>query len=241
MSDELRANYDDFANSGTYNAMDFMIRSMIAKIVNTSFPCVVTAVERAGSGDRAGYVTVKPLLQPRNVQGQGVNVVEIPKLPYFRLQHGKAAIVIDPKVGDVGLAVVAKGDISNVNGETNPKVPASFRSFDLSDSFYIGGFWGQAPEVFVHLEDSGEINIVAPNAVTVKTKSAVVDAKTMTVKAQVFTVDAPQINLNGAISGGGSTGSNADFSGDVKAKGISLTTHTHNGVKSGDSNTGGPQ
>ena len=56
-----------------------------------------------------------------------------------------------------------------------------------------------------------------------------------------FTVTAPQINLNGAISGGGAGGENATFSGDVTAQGISLTTHTHTGVQSGDSSTGQPE
>ncbi|MFR1024941.1 MAG: hypothetical protein ACLSE8_00120 [Parasutterella sp.] len=45
-----------------------------------------------------------------------------------------------------------------------------------------------------------------------------------------FTVNSAQINLNGLISGGGSGGADATFSGDVKAKGIGLTEHVHSGV-----------
>lgn len=236
MSDkELSANYDNFASSNPLNSMDFFVRSLISQVVSTSLPVVVTAVERKGEEDGAGYVTVKPLLQPRNNSGDGLEVTTIPKLPYFRLQHGKAAIICDPKVGDIGLAVVAKHDISNINGSTTPKVPATYRKFDPSDSFYIGGFWGKAPEVFIHLEDEGTIKIKAPTKISMEAPECEVNASTS------FTVNSSQINLNGPISGGGSGGADATFTGDVNAKGISLTSHTHTGVQSGNSSTGAPQ
>ena len=236
MSDkELSANYDNFASSNPLNSMEFFIRSLISQVVSTSLPVVVTAVERKGEDAGAGYVTVKPLLQPRNNSGDGLEVTTIPKLPYFRLQHGKAAIICDPKVGDIGLAVVAKHDISNINGSTTPKVPATYRKFDPSDSFYIGGFWGKAPEVFIHLEDEGTIKIKAPTKITIESPECEVNASTS------FTVNSAQINLNGPISGGGSGGADATFTGDVNAKGISLTSHTHTGVQSGNSSTGTPQ
>lgn len=226
MSDkELSANYDNFASSNPLNSMEFFIRSLISQVVSTSLPVVVTAVERKGEDAGAGYVTVKPLLQPRNNSGDGLEVTTIPKLPYFRLQHGKAAIICDPKVGDIGLAVVAKHDISNINGSTTPKVPATYRKFDPSDSFYIGGFWGKAPEVFIHLEDEGTIKIKAPTKITIESPECEVNASTS------FTVNSAQINLNGPISGGGSGGADATFTGDVNAKGISLTSHTHTGVQ----------
>lgn len=236
MSDkELSANYDNFASSNPLNSMEFFIRSLISQVVSTSLPVVVTAVERKGEDAGAGYVTVKPLLQPRNNSGDGLEVTTIPKLPYFRLQHGKAAIICDPKVGDIGLAVVAKHDISNINGSTTPKVPATYRKFDPSDSFYIGGFWGKAPEVFIHLEDEGTIKIKAPTKITIESTECEINASAS------FTVNSAQINLNGPISGGGSGGADATFSGDVTAKNISLTSHTHTGVQSGNSSTGAPQ
>lgn len=239
---ELKPGYNNFAGSNPVNSLDYFVQSLISKVVSTSIPVVVTAVERIGTSQGAGYVSVKPLLQPRNNDGQGLQVTNIPKLPYFRLQHGKAAIVCDPKVGDIGLAVVAKNDISNINGDNTPKVPATFRQFDPSDSFYIGGFWGSAPEVFIHLEDSGEIHIKATKEVKVEAPTCKIETDTCEVNASSsFTVNSAQINLNGPISGGGSGGANATFSGDVTAKGISLTTHVHSNVQSGNSNTGQPQ
>lgn len=241
-SQEYSANYNDFAGSSPINALEFFVKSLISKTVYTAFPVTVTAVERTGTGSGAGYVTVKPLLMPRNVEAQGIAVTTIPKLPYFRLQHGTAAVVCDPKVGDVGLAVVAKHDISNVNGDNTPKVPATFREFDRSDSFYIGGFWGPAPSTFIHIEDSGEITVEAPASVVIKTDSCTINGKTIQLNGSTsISLNSPQINLNGAIIGGGSGGANATFSGDVKAKGVSLTTHVHTGVQAGNTTSGQPQ
>ena len=79
MSDkELSANYDNFASSNPLNSMEFFIRSLISQVVSTSLPVVVTAVERKGEDAGAGYVTVKPLLQPRNNSGDGLEVTTIP-------------------------------------------------------------------------------------------------------------------------------------------------------------------
>ena len=72
--------------------------------------------------------------------------VTIPHLPYFRYQHGTAAIICDPKVGDLGLAVFAQQDCSRLTGDTTPQAPGTFRCFDMSDGFYVGGFWGAGPE-----------------------------------------------------------------------------------------------
>lgn len=231
---EYSANYNDFAGSSPINALEFFVKSLISKTVYTAFPVTVTAVERTGTGSGAGYVTVKPLLMPRNVEAQGIAVTTIPKLPYFRLQHGTAAVICDPKVGDIGLAVVSKHDISSIKGDNTPKVPATFREFDRSDSFYIGGFWGKAPEVFIHLEDEGTIKIKAPTKITIESTECEINASAS------FTVNSAQINLNGPISGGGSGGADATFTGDVNAKGISLTSHVHSGVTSGGSNTNTP-
>lgn len=71
---------------------------------------------------------------------------------------------------------------------------------------------GKAPEVFIHLEDEGTIQIKAPTKITMEAPECEVNASTS------FTVNSAQINLNGPISGGGSGGADATFTGDVNAK-----------------------
>lgn len=237
----LRENIDSFTASSEMNALLFLIKQVISGTVHTAIPVVVLSVDRAGDGGGAGYLSCKPLVMQRAANGDSLPSVEIPRLPYFRLQHGTAAIICDPVPGDVGLAVFAQSDTSNVNGDGQEKQAGSFRSFDMSDGFYVGGFWGKTPKTFVHLEQDGTIEIDAPQAVTVKTKQATVTAEKMTVNASnLFEVTAPNIHLNGRISGGGSGGALATFSGDVVAKGVSVATHTHSGVRAGSDDTGGP-
>lgn len=61
------------------------------------------------------------------------------------------------------------------------------------------------------------------------------------------TITAPTIALNGQITGGGSGGASATFTGDINASGdvtagsISLQGHVHGGVQAGESDTGGPK
>lgn len=227
----LRENIDSFTCSSETNALLFLIKSIIGQTVNTCIPVVVTGVERAGKGAGAGYLSCKPLVMQRAANGDSLPCVEIPRVPYFRLQHGTASIVCDPVVGDVGLAVFAKSDTSNVNGDGQEKQAGSFRAFDMSDGFYLGGFWGKAPTTFIHLEQDGSIEIESTKEVTVKTAQVKIEASNR------YEITAPQIILNGAITGGGSGGATANFTGDVIAKNVSVATHTHGGIQPGNGNT----
>lgn len=238
MAEELRQNTDDFTMSSPVNALDFVIRSALRRFVHTAIPVVVTSVERTADGGGAGYLSAKPLVLTLAADGNSLPTVEIPRLPYFRIQHGGAAVICDPKPGDIGLAIFAQADSSNVNGETEPKPPASHRYFDMSDGFYVGGFWGKTPTTFVHIEDSGDISITAPKTVTINTEKATVNASAL------YEVNAPLIRLNGKITGGGSGGATATFTGDVDvtgdvtASGTSLHNHIHKGDSGG--NTSAP-
>lgn len=257
MSEEFRQNVGEFTASSEYNALHFIITSIIKGLVNTAIPVRVDAIERPGTGGGARYLSATPLVKMRSAAGDALESVSIPKLRWFRLQHGKAAIVVDPKPGDIGLAVFAQQDVSALNGGNEPVQPGSFRAYDMSDGFYIGGFFGPPPTTFVHLEDTGDIVITAPQTVTVNTTTAVVNASGST------TIDSPTVTITGdttiqktltvqghitgmggmAVSGGGGasvTGS-VTVSDDVTASGISLTSHTHSGVQPGGGNTGQPQ
>lgn len=176
-------------NSGAseYNALSFMMEQAIKGLVNTAIPVRVDSCTKPGVGGAAGYVSATPLVQQRGADGKALDTVSIPQLPYFRLQCGSAAVVLDPQPGDIGLAICSQQDSSNVQAGTSDPVQAgSFRCFDLSDSFYIGGFMNQAPQTYVHLDpEKGEAYIKAPTKIT---------------------IDAPQIELKGALTMGGASG-----------------------------------
>ena len=231
-SQKMAARLSDLGSD--YNAQIFLIKQIISQSVCTALPVRVDSIERPGSTAGAGTLSATPLVAMTDAEGNLIPPASIPRLPWFRLQHGTAAVICDPAPGDVGLAIFAQQDCSNVRGGTEPVVPGSFRSFDMSDGFYFGGFFGQTPTTFVHLEQAGTISIETTTSVTIKAPTIKAEASSK------FEVVSPQIILDGAITGGGNAKADATFTGDVTAKGTSLHTHTHGGVESGPSNTGVP-
>ena len=235
MADEQRkfpARLADFGSQ--YNQQIFLIKQIIKQSVCTAIPVRVDSIERPADGSGAGTLSATPLVAQTDADGNLIAPVSIPRLPWFRLQHGKAAVICDPVPGDVGLAVFAQSDCSKVNGGTEPVTPGSFRYFDMSDGFYIGGFFGKTPDTFIHLEQSDKVRIVAPTKVEVVSKEVDITASEKAV------IKAPRIELDGAIYGGGSAGLDATFTGDVTAKGTSLHTHTHKNCEPGSGSSGEP-
>lgn len=157
---------DIYARETQYNQLSFLMRSIINKEMNTAIPVKVTKV-MVGSGS-VGYVQAKPLVNDLDAQGNAVDVPIIPSLPYFRLQGGKVAIITDPVVGDIGLAIFAQKDTSNVvAGTTDPVHAGSFRKFSMSDGWYIGGFLNQSPETFLELKQDKTAILTATAGITI--------------------------------------------------------------------------
>jgi len=200
-----------------------------------------------------GTVDVTPLVNQVDGNGQPVPHKTIYGLPYGRLQGGSTAFIVDPKPGDIGLAVFASRDISSVKANKAPSNPASSRTNDYADGLYWGTFLGDTPTQYVQANDSG-ITIHSPTKVTVTAPEVDI------VATSVVNIQAPTINLQGAVHqtggavaiddnvtvtgtvtttgnvsvGGGlsvagtttGTGS-ASFTGDVTAQGTSVHNHHH--------------
>lgn len=148
--------------SSAYNAMDFIIKRAISEKVNTAIICKV--INRSGQ-----YVDVLPLVTPVNGFGETVEPTTLFHLPYMRYQAGTAGIMLDPVAGDIGLAVFAQKDCSNVvQGTTEPQQPGSFRGNSMANGFYVGGFLNQNPTTIIELKQDGSIFINATGNVTVK-------------------------------------------------------------------------
>lgn len=151
------ANYA--AGNSQYNALSFMIQQAIREQVNTCIICKVVGVSD-------GYVDVLPLVTQVSGKDEAIAPTTLYKLPYMRYHAGVAAVILDPVVGDIGLAVFAGKDCSNVKvGTSEPVPPASFRDNSMANGFYIGGFLNQAPSVFIELTQDGAVNITAPGGV----------------------------------------------------------------------------
>jgi hypothetical protein len=80
-------------------------------------------------------------------------------LPYFRLQGGTSAIIMDPQVGDIGIALICDRDISSVKATQAVSNPGSNRLHDLADGIYIGGILNGIPTSYIQFDSLGNIVI----------------------------------------------------------------------------------
>jgi hypothetical protein len=201
-----------------YNANTFLVWSILAR-VRTMQPCQVLSVTNSGGISPVGFVSLQPLVNQLDGYDNAMPHGPLYNVPYFRLQGGANAIIIDPQVGDIGWAGFADRDISSVKATKAQANPGSKRMFSMADAFYFGGMLNGTPTQYIAFSSSG-IAITSPTKVTIA--------------APVVEVDAPSIILNGALQqGNGSNAGNASMGGtltvtqDVIGGGKSLKTHTH--------------
>jgi phage baseplate assembly protein gpV len=181
-----------------------------------------------------GFVSIQILVDQVTGNDMTVPHGEIPNVPYFRLQGGANAVIIDPKVGDIGMACFASRDISAVKNARQAAPPGSRRAHDFSDAMYIGGFLNGTPTQYIHFTDSG-IVVISPHAI-----SAIAPVVNVTA-AEVANITAPAINVTGDLTVTGNT----SLIGEVHNNGTNIgDDHKHAGSPTAPlgpvSNTGDP-
>jgi hypothetical protein len=188
----------------------------------TSIPVKVIEVETAGTLTVPAVISIQPLVHQTNGKGDTTPHGIIHGVPCWRLQGGRSGVVIDPVVGDVGVALFAQRDISTVMSSRQASPPGSRRRHDPSDAIYFGSILGvgQALGRYLLMNTSG-ITMLDPTKIT---------------------IHAPDIELEGAVHVTGAlTGdSTAAFTGNVTGNGHSLSTHVHGGVTTGGGSSTGP-
>lgn len=232
-----------FANE--YSATRFLVQQMLLQLATAALVRVVS-VTNAGELSPVGFVDVQPLVTQVTGSGATLSHGILYRLPYFRLQGGANAIVLDPQAGDIGLAAFSNRDISRVKVAKSESPPDSMRFMDWSDGCYFGGFLNASPTQYVQFTASG-ITVHSPTKVTVSapeidltaTTKVVVSAPEIDINGSAaVSITSPAISLNGAVSQTG--GAASTFSGSLAAQGTDLHTHAHTGVTTGVGNTGPP-
>jgi hypothetical protein len=200
-------------------------------------PVKVISVTNSGGVSAIGKVSVQPLVSAVDGNGQAWEHGIIHNVPYMRIQGGSNGVILDPAVGDVGIASVCDRDISTVKNTGAVSAPGSNRKNDLSDMVYLMTIIGAAPSQYIQFNSSG-ITILSPTKVKINAPNVEINAATE------CKITAPTITLNGALNQ--TSGSAATFSGsmtvtgDVTAQGTSVHTHKHGGVTTGGGQTGTP-
>jgi hypothetical protein len=141
---------------------------ILERLIGRSYTMTLVKVGevQAGGTGPVGFLSATDLIQQMNGNNEGIPNQPMENLPYFRLQGGGNAIIIDPKPGDIGLAVFARRDISDLKQSKTEGPPPSLRQLDVSDGLYIGGLLNGAPSQWIQFLDSG-ISIKATGTITI--------------------------------------------------------------------------
>jgi hypothetical protein len=153
-------------DSTEFNAIMFMMRQLISR-VSTCMPVQVVAVTNSGGISAVGYVDVQPLVNQTDGNDNATPHGVLHGLPYCRLQGGSSAVILDPVVGDIGVAVFASRDMSRVKKTKAQASPGSRRRYSMADGVYIQGMLNGTPTQYVAFAASG-ITIVSPNLVSIQ-------------------------------------------------------------------------
>jgi phage baseplate assembly protein gpV len=150
-------------------------------------------------------------------------------VPFFRVQGGQNAVIVDPVAGDIGFALFADRDLSSVKATGAAANPGSARRFDMADGMYFGGLLNGTPVQYLQFTSSG-INAVSPSKITCTAPNIELDASTQ------CKVVSPDIELVGNTKVTG----NLQITGTTTGNGVNLNTHEHSGVQTGSGNSGPP-
>jgi hypothetical protein len=166
---------DPWSTQGEYNSHLFVINQAISKI-QTATLVRIEACSNDGGLSPIGQVDVLPLVGQVDGFGRITPHVTLYGLPYLRVAAGSSGIILDPQVGDIGVAVFASRDISSIKATHKPGGPGSGSRYDYSDGIYLSTVLSaSAPTQYIQFNEDG-ITAVSPQAVTVTAPSIVMGA-----------------------------------------------------------------
>lgn len=220
-----------------YNAISFVVWQILRSISGAKLVRVMSSTN-AGGVSSVGFVDVQPLVNQLDGDDNAVDHGTVYHLPYFRLQGGTNAVIMDPVDGDIGVAIIEDRDISAVKSSGAQANPGSRRIFDLADGLYLGGYLNATPEQYFQFSAAG-IAVVSPTKISLQAPLVEVDASTS------FTVNSLQSDFSGAVSVQGLLSFFAGMKGSI-ASGVAvvisgavqfLGTVTANGKRIDDTHT----
>lgn len=167
-------------NSATseYNQLDFIVRQIVSPLATATLAQIVAVYPARQAVD------IHPMVAQIDGRGQPTPHGVVHNVPYLTLQGGGNAVLIEPAVGDIGIAVFASRDISSVKATRKSSNPGTRRRFDMADALYIGGVLNAAPTQYVKLAADG---ITLHSATAVK------------LDAPSVTIIAPTVSITGAL------------------------------------------
>jgi hypothetical protein len=230
MIEEVQGQQTDTTAGNEFNTISFIAQQILG-LISTAKVVRVVACTNDGGVSPVGFVDVQPLVTQVDGEGKTVPHGVVFNLPYSRLQGGTSAVILDPAPGDIGVAVFADRDISNVKATRDTAPPGSFRRYAIADGIYLGMVLNAAPEQYVQFSAAG-ISLVSPTAINLQ-------APAVTVNATTFDVTAATVDVEASTSATLNSPANTIAGGNTSVDGKGFLGHHHGGVQPGGSNTGG--
>lgn len=187
------------SSTDDYNSMVYIIRH----ILQGAHHCAIVRVVAVNDGE----VDVQPMVNMLDGEGNAIEHGVVNGLRFFRMQAGTSAVIIDPRVDDIGVAVIADRDTSSVVAARDLANPGSMRSNDLADGIYFGGVLNADPEQYISFTDAG-IKIFSPTLVRLESPKRIeIEAPSVEVVSNYVKLDAPVVSATGnVLVEGGATG-----------------------------------
>ena len=200
-----------------YDKVISQFNSLITN-VNTAMPCKVVAIEKQEQRgvNIVGFVDIQLMIEQTNGQKKGNETAIVCNVPYIRIQGGTNAVIIDPEINDLGVAIFSSRDITNFKEARRQTPPATWRKFSISDAIYIGGIRNQKPVQYIHFRNDG-IEIYSPKRVHITTPTVLIDSDNTTINTSAKTT----INANGGCEINAETTNNGNvlINGNTKISG----------------------
>lgn len=184
MAEKLTTNLTAKDIGSTLNLLQYVINNRIRNMVNTILVVKVVAV----NGDK---IDVQNAIQDLDNNNRPIENYLIPDVRYINWQYGKNKIIGTPAVGDIGLLLVSKQDISGLTKGAE-SIAQTRGVFNVGDGIYIGGLEGfnETPTQIVEfgsdslkIKSDKKVVIEAPSVEVTASSSAKVTAPTVTVEA----------------------------------------------------------
>jgi hypothetical protein len=234
----MDANRDMYFGKGLCGFMSEkkQLLDIITQVIDESLANLHTATIARVTAVGQTTINCKPVLA-RVVDGQKVQLPEFKAVPPCFMQGGGSYTAHPIAVGDYALLIFTERCFDNWYGGVDNEIPLEYRMHDYSDGFAIVGInpLGQAipiPSVIKQVGDTRQEGNYDHEGNRVQAGNHTITGN-LTVNGNM--------TINGDGGGGTVNMNGIDFvltGGDVTVDGVSVKSHTHNGVQTGSGNTG---
>lgn len=173
-------NVQQNALNDEFSALQAILRSYLASNVGTVLAVEVVAVKGA-------YVDVKSVTQRQTTSGETIENMIIYNIPVMSIVGADIEISLNVAVGNKGLLIANKWDISNYKRTHTTAKIGSGRTFDYSDGFFLPLDFGNVFDG-INLKKGNTSLQITENSVNITTETANITATQVNINADAVNI-----------------------------------------------------